>query len=69
MNETQEALAGMMFAVQATLRALIASHPNPIRFAAAFHEERETTIVTLLARSNADRSVHACQDFFAGLLP
>lgn len=69
MTEFEEATSGFVFAIQATLRALIKSHPNPAALIQAFATERELTMSTLIARSNSDRSIDACRDFFEGVDP
>lgn len=63
MNEIEQSTAGMLFAVQAVLRALIAAHPEPSALRAELHEERESTLAWLLGQSTPERTIDACRDF------
>ena len=61
------ALVGMLCAVQAVLRALIETHPDPKALHDALCVEAESTVALLLARSVSEVCIDACRDFLAGV--
>jgi len=69
MEPMNPATAGMLLAVQAALRAIIAAHPEPEKLRDALHSERESSLAHILVTSNSDIAIDAFVDYFDGLGP
>jgi len=69
LKKFHSANAGMAFAVQSILRALITSHPAPGELLRAMKSEGEETYALLLARQVPDESLDAFRDFWNSVAP
>lgn len=63
-DDAQMAIEGMLVATLATLRALVISHPDLNGFVREFRREREETLALLLAKSQSEKAIDACREFW-----
>lgn len=66
-EDVRSAAFGMFTALQASIRALITTHPNHEALIAAIRHESEETISLLLARQVPDQAIEAFRDAWNGV--